>query len=139
MKSTQTIFNVLIVFYLIVGVGYTAWTSIENGQVEWVGAVCFFLLAAFSTFVGFYLGVERKPFRNRPLPEDRLDANIEDADEDLGFYPPSSWWPLVCSVAIGVILFGIAVGWWVVFFAAPLLVIGILGWVFQYYTGDFKH
>ena len=31
---------------------------------------------------------------------------------------------------------GVAIGWWLMYFSAPLLLIGIWGWVFEYYRGE---
>ena len=31
---------------------------------------------------------------------------------------------------------GIAVGWWLIYFAAPIILIGLFGWVFEYYRGE---
>lgn len=139
MRTTQKMMYILVAFYVIVGTGYTIWTANYETGVEWVGVVTLFLMAVFTAFVGFYLGVENKPFKTRLLPEDRLDAEISDADEELGFFAPWSWWPLVLAVVIGVALIGVSVGWWLVFFAFPLVLVGIVGWVFEHYRGTFQH
>lgn len=139
MRTTQKMMFILVAFYVIVGTGYTIWTSNYETGIEWVGVVTLFLMAVFTAFVGFYLGVENKPFKNQLLPEDRLDAEIADADEELGFFAPWSWWPLVLAVVVGVALIGVSVGWWLVFFAFPLVLVGIVGWVFEHYRGTFQH
>lgn len=139
MRFIQKMLYALVVFYIIVGVAYTAWTANYETGIEWVGVVTLFLMAVFTAFVGFYLGVENKPFKNNLLPEDRLDAEIADADYELGFFSPWSWWPLVLAAVVGVALIGVAVGWWIVFFAFPLVLVGIVGWVFEYYRGNFQH
>lgn len=140
MRTTQKIMYALVVFYIVMGTIYTMWTSAANpGGIEWVGVVTLFLMAAFTAFVGFYMGVENKPFRGNLLPEDRLDGNIEDAEFELGFFSPWSWWPFVLAMVIGVVLIGVSVGWWIVFFAFPLVIVGLVGWVFEYYRGNFKH
>ena len=54
-----------------------------------------------------------------PRPEDRKDGEIADGAGELGFFPPYSWWPLWCALALGVIVYGTAMGaWWLV----------IIGW-----------
>lgn len=139
MRTTQKMLFVLAAFYAVVGTVYTLWTLNSDHGLEWVGVVAFFLTAVFTLFVGFYLGIENKPFRVRQLPEDRLDAEIADADFELGFFSPWSWWPFFLAMAIGAVLIGMAVGWWIVFFAFPLVVVGIVGWMFEYYRGRFQH
>ena len=53
-----------------------------------------------------------------PRPEDRKDGEIADGAGELGFFPPYSWWPLWCAMALGTMVFGTAMGaWW-------LLIIG---------------
>lgn len=139
MRTTQKMMFALVAFYLVMGTVYTLWTMNYETGIEWVGVVTLFLMAVFTAFVGFYLGVENKPFKRDLLPEDRLDAEIEDADAELGFFSPWSWWPLFLAVVIGVALIGVSVGWWIVFFAFPLVIVGIVGWMFEYYRGRFQH
>ena len=63
--------------------------------------------------VTLYLGFHAA--KMEPRPEDRKDAEIADGAGELGFFPPYSWWPLWCAAALGVIVFGVAVGaWWLV-------------------------
>lgn len=139
MKTLQIILYVLVAFFGVVGVGYTVWTSVFYGGPEWVGILTILLMAVFSLFIGFYLGVEKKPFINRPLPEDRLDAEIADADEELGQFSPWSWWPVLLAGTIGFTLVGVSVGWWPVFFIAPIVLWAIIGWAMEYYRHHLKH
>lgn len=71
------------------------------------------------------------------LPEDRLDANIDDGDAELGFFSPWSWWPIVLAGGAALAFLGLAVGFWITFIAVPLALIGLVGWVFEYYRGNF--
>lgn len=139
MSTMQKMLYTLVVFYTVVGVAYTVWTANYETGIEWVGVVTLFLMAVFTAFVGFYMGVERKPFKRNPLPEDCLDAEIADADAELGFFSPWSWWPFILAVVIGVALIGVSVGWWIVLFAFPLVIVALVGWVFEYYRGRFQH
>ncbi|KAB1660125.1 cytochrome c oxidase subunit 4 [Pseudoclavibacter chungangensis] len=140
MKTISHLLWILSGFYVVVAVVYTLWTLKDDGfNPEWVGVVTLFLSAAFTAFVAFYLGVENKPFKLRILPEDRLDGEIDEADYELGHFSPWSWWPIVLAASICVVLIGAAVGWWITFFAAPILVVALFGWVFEYYRGVFKH
>lgn len=139
MKNLQLILWWLVAFYTIVFIGYTVWTILATGGPEWVGVVTLLLMAVFSLFIAFYLGIENKPFKGRPLVEDRLDGNIDEAEEELGHFAPHSWWPILLAGCVGLALVGASVGWWPLFFAAPLLVWAIIGWSFEYYRGHLKH
>lgn len=139
MKTTNKLLWILSAFYVVVAIVYTLWTIMHDGYLEWVGGVCFVLMAVFTAFIAFYLGVENKPFANRLLPEDRLDAEIADADPDLGFFAPQSHWPIILAAVAGAAILGVCFGWWPLFFFAPLVVVSIAGWSFEYYLGRLKH
>lgn len=138
MKTTRNILWALTGFYAIMTVMYSVWTS-ADGKLEWVGAVAFALMFAFSAFIAWYLGLENKPFAKKLLPEDRLDAEISDADEELGFFAPQSIWPIMLAGVIGAIFLSIAFGWWPAFFFAPVLLVALGGWVYEFYRGRYGH
>ena len=139
MKATRNILWALAVFYAVMSVAYITWTTINGGEPEWVGAVAFILMFAFSAFIAFYMGVENKPFSIKLLPEDRDDAEIADADAELGFFAPHSIWPIFLAAVVGAIFASIAFGWWPAFFFVPVLLVGLGGWVFEFYRGRFGH
>lgn len=138
MLTTRNILWSLAAFYIVVAIGYSVWTSID-GSPEWVGIVAFFLMFAFTAFLAFYFGFEEKPFRKKPLPEDRENAEIDEADGELGWFSPHSMWPFVCAAGVAASFASIAFGWWPIFWFAPFAIIGLLGWMFQYYRGKFGH
>ncbi|GGA55986.1 putative cytochrome c oxidase polypeptide 4 [Pseudoclavibacter endophyticus] len=139
MKSLERILLVIGGFFLIVAIAYSVWTTVDQGQPEWVGVVALTLLFVFSGFIAFYLWFERKPFRVKILPEDRLDADVDEAEFELGQFSPWSWWPILLAATVGFAMFGMAVGIWPAFFVAPLVLWGIIGWSFEYYRGHLKH
>ena len=91
---------------------------------------------AFWAFIAFYLGRVHKA-QGAELPEDRIDANNDDGDAELGFFSPWSWWPIIlaCGAALG--FHGLAVGFWITFIAIPVVIIALVGWVYEYYRGNF--
>lgn len=139
MKSTRNILWALAVFYAIMTVFYVSWTVVNEGEPEWVGSVAFALMFAFSAFIAFYMGVENKPFAKKRLPEDREDAEIADADAELGFFAPQSIWPVLLAAVVGAIFASIAFGWWPAFFFAPVLLVALGGWVYEFYRGRYAH
>ena len=71
------------------------------------------------------------------LPEDRLDAEIDDGDPEVGYFSPWSWWPMVLALGTALVFLGLAVGIWICFIGAPLAFLAIIGWYYEYYRGNF--
>ncbi|MFC4225304.1 cytochrome c oxidase subunit 4 [Lysinibacter cavernae] len=136
MKSNVVILYLLTVFFLIVGGVYAFWTIQAYGHPEWAGSTAIILSAALTAFVGFYISRVEKS-AGGVLPEDRLDADIDDGDPEIGEFSPWSWWPMVLAGAAGLLLVGLSVGFWISFFAFPLLLVALVGWVYEYYRGHF--
>jgi uncharacterized membrane protein len=71
------------------------------------------------------------------LPEDRLEADIDEGDPEMGFYSPWSWWPVMLGAGAAMSFAGLAVGFWITLYALPLVLIGLVGWTYEYYRGYF--
>ena len=100
-----------------------------------IGTTALVMSGALAFLVAFYLLYTSK--RVYPRPEDRLDANIDEADPEYGFFSPHSWWPLVVGIACFFILIGLVFAVWLIVFSTFLLLIGLVGWLFEYYRGEF--
>ncbi len=87
--------------------------------------------------VAFYLGVVSRQID--PRPEDRDEAEIADGAGELGFFPPYSWWPLWCGLALAGCVLGVVFGWWLFIIGAGAGSIALIGWVFEYYRGEHAH
>jgi hypothetical protein len=152
MKATARLFWILTVFSFFISVVYTVWAIIYHTQqlatpptgvewlkqVEWVGSIALALVGALSMFVAFYLSRQIKAQRGE-LPEDRLDANIDDGDAEQGHFSPWSWWPVILAGSSALVVLGLAIGPWISFIGAGILIISLVGWVFEYYRGNFGH
>lgn len=140
-------------FFITADVIYVTWNIIQHnngyvtqlagteggGQgspVEWVGAFVIGLSAILSAFVAFYLGRTNKSVGGL-LPEDRLDANIDDGDPEQGFFSPWSWWPIMLAAGGALLFMGIAIGIWIAFIGTAITLISLVGWVYEYYRGNF--
>ena len=139
MRASINLFRIIAVFAALVCVVYTVWNLLSGntnagngGRVEWVGTVALALTAILAIFIAFYLS---RSYRSQggQLPEDRLDASIDDGDPEMGFFSPWSWWPLILAISAGLLFLGLAVGQWIIFFGGGLLVIALVGWVYEYY------
>ena len=136
MRTNIVLFWVLTVFFVLADIAYTVWSLLDTGRVEWVGTVAIVLTGILSGFIAFYLQlVERK--QGGELPEDRADANIDDGDPELGHFSPWSWWPIVLAGSAALMFLCLAIGPWITFIGAGILLVSVVGWVYEYYRGYF--
>jgi hypothetical protein len=139
MRANVAIFWLLAVFFLLSAAVYSFWSwaaGVDDHLIEWVGTVALTLSAVLAAFIAFYLGRVHKA-QGGQLPEDRLDANIDDGDPELGFFSPWSWWPIALAAGAALAFLGFAVGTWITFIAVPIALISLVGWVYEYYRGNF--
>ena len=153
MNAQAKMLWILAVFFAVVDTVYTTWNIIQHNQgyvtqlagtraggvtspVEWAGTLAIGLCAVLSAFVAFYLGRTNKSVGGL-LPEDRLDANIDDGDPEQGFFSPWSWWPIMLAAGGALLFMGIAIGVWIAFIGAGITLISLVGWVYEYYRGNF--
>jgi hypothetical protein len=139
MKSQIGIWWLLTGFFLIVAISYTVWSLVDpnHGRVEWIGTITLLFSAFMSGLIGVFVSLAHKGQKGVDLPEDRLDAEIDDADPELGHFSPWSWWPLVLAAAPAVGMISLATAHFLIPVAAGLLVVGLVGWVYEYYRGNF--
>ena len=114
------------------------WSLLDtsHAQVEWVGAVAIGLSGALAVLIAFYLGRIHSS-QGGELPEDRIDANIDDGDAEQGHFSPWSWWPIVLAAAAAITVLGLAIGPWISFIGVSILIVALVGWVYEYYRGYF--
>jgi len=138
MRVNINLLWVLAAFFALADVVYSLWALSTYEQLEWVGTIGIGLVAVMSVFIAFYLN---RSFHSQggPLPEDRLDASIDDGDPELGHFSPWSWWPLILASAAALGFLGFAVGIWIAFIGVALFVVAITGWVYEYYRGYSAH
>ncbi len=92
---------------------------------------------ALASLVAFYVGFHAK--KMDPRPEDRKEAEIADGAGELGFFPPYSWWPLWCGIALALCVLGVVFGWWLTLLGVGAGSVALIGWVFEYYRGEHAH
>ena len=136
MKTNIVVLLVLAFYFFAVATMYTVWSLIDGQSVEWAGTLAIGLSGVLTVFIAFFLQIQ---FKNQggELPDDRLDADIDDGDPELGFYSPWSWWPIILAAGAAIALLGFAVGIWIAFYAVPLVLIALVGWTYEYYRGYF--
>jgi hypothetical protein len=150
MNASARLFWILAAFCFVMTIVYTVWTFLYNQQglatdptgnqstVEWVGTIGLALVTVLSLFIAFYVGRTFKA-QGGDLPEDRLDANIDDGDAEQGFFSPWSWWPIMLSAAAALVFLGVAVGVWIALIGGAIGIICLVGWTYEYHRGYFGH
>jgi hypothetical protein len=147
MRANSNLFWILTAFFVLADGLYIVWNLLEYQNttiaaqppphpVEWVGAVALGLCALLSALIAFYVGATHRA-QGGELPEDRLDADIDDGDPEIGFFSPWSWWPMTLALGAAIFFLGFAVGIWLCFIGAPIAIIAIIGWYYEYYRGYF--
>lgn len=128
MKIQGKMFLWLSAFILIMAVVYGVWSK------EPAGATALVMAFGLSVMIGFYLAFTAR--RVDAGAQDDKEADVADDAGELGFFSPHSWQPLSLAVGGALAFLAIAMGWWLLYFSAPLILIGIYGWVFEYYRGE---
>lgn len=138
MKSNVVIFWILTVYFVVVAAVYAAWNLIVHDRLEWAGTVALLLSGALFAFIASYLTLVRKKQGGVPV-EDLLDADIDDGDPEIGEFSPWSWWPILLAFSIALVVLGLCVGqgFWLSFLTIPLVPIAVVGWIYEYYRGNF--
>ena len=130
MKVEYKLFGVIAAFFAPVGVVY----GIATDWAEPVGPVGLVLSSGLGVMIAFYLWATARRLPERP--EDNPGAHIAEAEGEYGFFSPHSWWPLPLAAAGALCFLGLAVGWWLFIIGAAVGVVALVGWTFEYFTGD---
>ncbi|MFI8432461.1 cytochrome c oxidase subunit 4 [Streptomyces sp. NPDC079020] len=128
MKIQGKMFIWLSVFMLAMAVTYGVWSK------EPVGTTALVLGFGLSIMIGFYLAFTAN--RVDEMAQDNKEADVADEAGEVGFFSPHSWQPLSLAVGGALAFMGVIFGWWLLYFSAPMLLIGLFGWVFEYYRGE---
>ena len=138
MKSNIVIFGILTAYFLVVGLLYTFWNLLVHGYLEWAGSATILLSGGLSAMIAVYLWLTQKK-QGGLLIEDREDSDIDDGDPELGEFSPWSWWPIVLAFALALFILGLCIGFnfWLTFLSAPIVLVAVVGWVYEYYRGHF--
>lgn len=138
MKANAVIFTILTVYFMVVAATYVTWNVVTHGYTEWVGTTALLLSGGLTGFIAFYLFlvVKKQP---GVTAQDLLEADVDDAEPELGEFSPWSWWPIVLAFACAFVMLGIAVGggFWLAYFMLPVVPVAVVGWVYEYYRGVF--
>ena len=101
------------------------------------GTTALALSVGLAFLTGFYLLFTGRRLPERP--EDNPVGEIADGTGELGFFSPHSWWPLYVGLAAALAAFGVAVGWWLFLIGLLAIFLTTIGFVFEYYRGNYAH
>lgn len=132
MKAEAWVFGGCAIFVVLLSPTYWFITG------ELTGTLALLMTALLLTMLTAYLCVQAR--RIGPRWEDRADAEVDEAAGEFGFFSPFSWWPLWVGISAATASYSIAVGaWWLFIIAGVALLLTVLGLLFEYYRGEFKH
>ncbi|CAN5384975.1 cytochrome c oxidase subunit 4 [soil metagenome] len=130
MKIESYVFNGLAAFIFGTAVIYAYFSGGEP-----VGVAALVLTGGLCLIIGGYFWFVGR--RIDPRPEDRKDADIADGAGELGFFSPSSYWPVAVAASVG--LAGISLAfyyYWLIVIAVVAVLITVGGLLFEYYSGQ---
>ncbi|MGQ1840019.1 cytochrome c oxidase subunit 4 [Kocuria turfanensis] len=134
MKLSIKLFILLGAFSLAAAVVYGFLTQFD----ELVGFPGLLAVGAMSFMLAVYLWlVDRNT--GGVLPEDKLDGEIVESAGEYGHFSPWSWWPLLLGIGCALAFLSLAIDWWMLMLAAPVVVVALLGLIFEYSRGDHAH
>ena len=149
MIANTRLFWILAGFFVLADIAYIIWNLAYDTQnlatepilsigpkIEWVGTIGLTLVAVLAALIAFYIG-RLHSSQGGELPEDRVDADIDDGDAEQGFFSPWSWWPIMLAAGAALVFLGVAIGTWIAFVGAGLGLISLVGLMFEYYRGNF--
>ena len=131
MKDTAKIFFGVCVFLILMD-GIYWWTSHDP-----TGEAALVMATGLSGMIAYYLYFTAR--RIGPGPDDRGDAEPHEGAGEQGFFSPTSWWPVTLVLALAMLFLGVAIGFWLCYFAVPFVLFGVYGLVMEYYRGENKH
>ena len=138
MKIEAKLFEILTLFFILVGILYGVFTGFSRTGVEWAGLTAIALSAGLTLIVGTYFRFVARRLDTRP--EDYDDAEIADGAGDLGFFSAGSFWPIVLAASGAFMALAFAFYEpWMLAVGALAIISAAAGLVFEYYTGPEKH
>jgi hypothetical protein len=130
-KIEGGLFGIGFIFYTLLAGVYWYFSRDE------IGTTALALTGGMAFLISFYALYTSK--RVYPRPEDRLDAEIDEADPEYGFYSPHSWWPLAVAFSAVIVVLGLIFAVWLIVLGVAALMLGLIGFLFEYYRGEFAH
>lgn len=97
------------------------------------GTACLVMSMLFSWIVTIYLLVTDA--RGGRQPSDDPDGRIGDGAGDIEFFSPHSYWPVAIAGSAALTVLGLALGIWLTIIGGGLVMLTVVGLVFQHVEG----
>lgn len=137
MRANVIILVVLAGFFYLCAAVYTIMhMAAYDGEVEWTGSLGMALTGVLSTLIAFYVWLVRRG-QGGEIASDVAHAEIDDDDPELGHFSPWSWWPIALAGALAVTFLALAGPTFLFPIGVVLVLVMLVGWVFEYYRGSF--
>jgi hypothetical protein len=101
------------------------------------GTTALALAVGLAFLSGFYILFTGRRLPRRP--EDDPQSEIAEGTGELGFFSPHSWWPLFVGLASATAAIGAAIGWWLFLIGLLFVFLSAIGFVYEYYRGEYSH
>lgn len=134
MKTSVKMLNLLGLFCVVAAFVYGYLTGFE----ELVGFPALLCVATMLFMLSVYIWLVQRS-AGAMLPEDREDGEIIELAGDYGAFSPWSWWPLLLGIGCALAFTSLAVGYWIIMLAVPVVLLGLLGLIFEHSRGDHAH
>lgn len=135
MKIEGRIFNYIALFMFLVAIMYGVWSTQASGYgIEPIGLVALMLTGGLCLIIGTYFRFIQR--RIRPRPEDKEEGETEEGAGEIGFFSPSSYWPVAMAAAAGIV--AVALAFWMIWLLIAgiiLLLFAVGGLLFEYHIG----
>ena len=137
MRVEAWIFGALSIFFAAVTPAYWLMTMDERGVPEITGVVALIMTFFLALMIWIFMTLVAK--RIDPRPEDKRLGEIAEGAGELGFFPPSSIWPLFVALTFGLVVLGPIFGWWLTILGFGIGAVTLSGLIFEFYRGDHAH
>jgi hypothetical protein len=132
MRTESRIFEILTIFFFIVGTIYLLFSH------EPAGTAALYLTGGLALIVGTYFRFVSRRLELRP--EDNPGAEVSDGAGDVGFFSPGSYWPIALAgsaalLAISLAFFHV----WAIAISVVILLLAVGGLVFEYHIRPADH
>lgn len=134
MKTNAILFGGIGVFCLVVAIIY----GVVTGMGELAGFPLLLLTAGLGLMLWWYLRSTDKNAQEEMF-SDNPDGEIADMNGNYGDFYPWSWWPIGLAAALALVVFGLAIDWWVVFLSMIPVIFFITGWVMEGNRKTYAH
>lgn len=112
-------------FLFAIAIVYWVWSG------EWSGTVMLTFGGLAYGLLFLFMLVQWFRRHREPRAEDRLDANPEDGEGEIGFFPGNSMWPPAMGIGAVAIAIGLAFGKWFWVIGIALFAGAIIGFAVE--------